>query len=181
MTHCLARRKHLHLPQATDTILVRPAADAPARVREAFAFFFVLSLFMSDALFKRLVAAGCSVLDILAALSRKRTVRELIEQLAKILANTHLLQPGCLDGDLSIGCKDMLCSRWAVEGSTPVSRLREAIIRVRRHTSASSGAGSMEQVSTASKCGWEGLLLLLLDPVTCHPFTKAFRCCPLQL
>jgi len=33
--------------------------------------------------------------------SRKRTVRELIEPLTKILANTYLLQPGNLDGDLS--------------------------------------------------------------------------------
>jgi len=35
------------------------------------------------------------------ALSRKRTVRELIEPLTKKLANTYLLQPGNLDGDLS--------------------------------------------------------------------------------
>jgi len=33
--------------------------------------------------------------------TRKRTVRELIKPLTKILANTYLLQPGNLDGDLS--------------------------------------------------------------------------------
>jgi hypothetical protein len=76
---------------------------------------------------------------------------------------------GASTGICQIGCK-VLCGRWTVVGSILVSPSANLIIRVRDHTSASSGAGPMELVSIGRVHLWfeEGLLLLLYMTIYIH-------------
>jgi hypothetical protein len=89
-------------------------------------------------------------------------VRELIEPLAKTLVNIHLPQPGGLDGDLSNrlqGAVWQMDSGGVYPGLPPSANL---IIRVRDHTSASSGAGPMELVSMACPSVVRGRIIIII-------------------